>query len=594
MSQSVQPIIKIFTPPSSPPTMIGQDEWDSVDDFSVDSLHAEVSSTSTSQSTFIPSSPPEEINGDELPNDYDVPKNPSTELLQKMGVKKIYLTNSIWMLGIEYEFPEDCGSVNLPKFDRDEKARSSRASSFLNLVFGSSEEEEDYDDMSVHDLHHNDGPVQSHKIGKFRSCPQTTCGVDGQNLSVPHSTKVTPKVTISSSSTPNIVIQRLRSLSFSQKSPPPENKSYPDLLHSNIENRVNSGSSNSAYHRQAGKRFHSFSFDKISDSSDISQTDSKCSSAIKADNSKLSPPSNNHLQAQNSRRSSITSNFLRTFSISNQGIEPSNVIAHGVFSSKPKKPRRMTFSGIFSGKEKNKHGNSSRKLYPHAEIEGDLDSKFFGNESKLKYTSFEDIDNSRNQIAEVSYSEDILYSSGDSDDSDTNTRTEEVEPDALSGDNISVETVTRESIARREVKRFDLSRDSDNVKVVLDDNLQSQKTNLQANTNTWHERKLSDTGSVRSTGSFQSISTPTSLYKPDSLDPLSLNQKKLMDFYLDFQSRIFCCYRKDFLPIEPAFHTTDTEPEQYYSIHNIARTGIVFDKKIGDWFGPATVAHVLK
>ncbi|CAG8583004.1 19509_t:CDS:10, partial [Racocetra persica] len=663
MSQSVQPIIKIFTPPSSPPTMIGQEEWDSVDDFSVDSLHAEVSSTSTSQSTFIPSSPPEEITGDELPNDYDVPKNPSTELLQKMGhwfyntrlvqymksdersrVKKIYSTNSIWMLGIEYEFPEDCGSVNLPKFDRDEKARSSRASSFLNLVFGSSEEDEDYDDMSVHDLHHNDCPVQSHKIGKFRSCLQTTCGVDGQNLSVPHSTKVTPKVTISSSSTPNIVIQRLRSLSFSQKSPPPENKSYPDLLHSNIENRVNSGSSNSAYHRQAGKRFHSFSFDKTSDSSDISQTDSKSSSAIKTDNSKLSPPSNNHLQAPNSRRSSITSNFLRTFSISNQGIEPSNVIAHGVFSSKPKKPRRMTFSGIFSGKEKNKLGNSSRKLYPHAEIEGDLDSKFFGNESKLKYTSFEDIDNSRNQIAEVSYSEDILYSSGDSDDSDTNTRTEEVELDALSGDNISVETVTRESIARREIKRFDLSRDSDN-KGVLDDNLQSRKTNLQVNTNIWHERKLSDTGSVRSTGSFQSISTPTSLYKPDSLGPLSLNQKKLMDFYLDFQSRIFCCYRKDFLPIEPAFHTTDTgwgcmhrtgqsllaqgflwtllgrdwrlhnpqtesdtliyrkilrwfmdgpEPEQYYSIHNIARTGIVFDKKIGDWFGPATVAHVLK
>ena len=36
------------------------------------------------------------------------------------------------------------------------------------------------------------------------------------------------------------------------------------------------------------------------------------------------------------------------------------------------------------------------------------------------------------------------------------------------------------------------------------------------------------------------------------------------------------------------------EPEQYYSIHNIARAGISLDKKIGDWFGPATVAHALK
>ncbi|CAG8585866.1 2692_t:CDS:10 [Cetraspora pellucida] len=665
MSQSVQPTIKIFTPPSSPPTMTGQEEWDNVDDFSVDSLQAEVSSTSTSQSTFIPSSPPEEITGDELPNDYEVSKNSSTELLQKMGhwfyntrlvqymksdersrVKQIYSSNSIWMLGIEYKFPEDCGSFNLPKFDRDERARSSRTSSFLNLVFGSSEEEEDYDDMSIYDLHHNDDPVQSHKLSKSRSCPQTTFNVDSQNLSVPNSTKVTPKVTLTSSLTgPNMVIQRLRSLSFTPKSPPLENKSFPDLSYSNIENRVNSGSSNSVYHRQASKRFQSFSFDKKSDSSDISQMDSK-SSTIQTDNSKLSPPNNNHLQASNSRRSSITPNFLRNFSISNQGIEPSNVIAHGIFSSKPKKPRRMTFSGIFSGgKEKNKLGNSSRKLYPHAEIEGDLDSKFFGNESKLKYTSFEDIDNSRNQLAEISYSEDILYSSGDSDDSDTNTKTEEFEPDAHSGDNISVETVTRESIARREFNRFDLTKDADNVKNVLDDNLRSRKSNLHINTNIWHERKISDTGSVRSTGSFQSISTPTSLYKSDSLGPLSPNQKRLLDFYLDFQSRIFCCYRKDFLPIEPAFHTTDTgwgcmhrtgqsllaqgflwtllgrdwrlhnpqtdsdiliyrkilrwfmdgpESEQYYSIHNIARTGIVLDKKIGDWFGPATIAHVLK
>ncbi|CAG8490809.1 2126_t:CDS:10, partial [Dentiscutata heterogama] len=648
MSQPVQPIVKIFTPPSSPPTMTGQEEWDSVDDFSVDSLRAEVSSTSTAQSIFTPSSPPEEINGEELPNDCEVPKNSSTELLQKMGhwfyntklvqymksdersrVKQIYSTNSIWMLGIEYKFPEDCGTVNLPKFDND-KARSSRASSFLNLVFGSSEEDNDYDDTSANDRNHNDDSIQSHKLGKSRSFSQAVYGVDGQHLGVPHP-KATPRVTPNSSLTgPNIVIQRLRTLSFSQKSPP-ENKSFPDLSISNTENRVNSGSSNPVY-RQGGRRLHSFSFIKKSDSPDISQMDSKSSSIIQSDNSIISTPTNNHLQAPNPKRSSIIApNFLQKFSNSNQGVESSNLTAHGIFSSKPKKPRRMTFAGIFSGKEKNKLGNSSRKLYPHAEIESDVDSKFSGNESRLKYTSFEDIDNSRNQIAEISYPEDVIYSSGESDDGDINSRTDEVELDALSGDNVSVETVTRESILQKGIKYFNL--DNNNVKDFSDDNI--RQTNLQVNTDSLHKRKISDAGSVRSTSSFQSISTPTSLYKLDSFGSMSPNQKKLMDFYLDFQSRIFCCYRKDFLPIEPAFHTTDTgwgcmhrtgqsllaqgflctllgrdwrlhndqkesdkliyrKPEQYYSIHNIARTGIALDKKIGDWFGPATVAHVLK
>ncbi|KAF0539367.1 peptidase C54 [Gigaspora margarita] len=644
--------------------MTGQEEWDSVDDFSVDSLRAEVSSTSTVQSTFTPSSPPEEINGEELPSDCDVPKNSSTELLQKMGhwfyntrlvqymksdersrVKQIYSTNSIWMLGIEYKFPEDCGSVNLPKLD-NEKARSSRASSFLNLVFGSSEEDNDYDDTSTQDRHQNDDSIQSHKLGKSRSFSQAAYNVDGQHLAIPHS-KVTPRIAPNSSLTgPNIVIQRLRSLSFSQKSPPPETKSFPDSLRSNTENRVNSGSSNPVYHRQGGRRLNSFSFNKKSDSLDISQMDSKSSSIIQTDNSMISPPNtpNNQLQAPNPKRSSIIApNFLRNFSNSNQGVEPSNSTTQGVISSKSKKPRRMTFAGIFSGKEKNKLGNSSRKLYPHVELEGDLDSKFSGNESRLKYESLENIDNSRNQIPEVLYTEDVIYSSGESDGGDFNSRIEEVEPEALSGDNVSVETVTRESVSHKDIKYFDLN--NNNVKGASDDNMRSRQDDLQANTDVLHKRKISDAGSVRSTSSFQSISTPTSLYKPDSLGSLSPNQKKLMDFYLDFQSRIFCCYRKDFLPIEPAFHTTDTgwgcmhrtgqsllaqgflwsllgrdwrlhndqkesdkfiyrkilrwfmdgpEPEQYYSIHNIARTGIALDKKIGDWFGPATVAHVLK
>ncbi|CAG8484605.1 125_t:CDS:10 [Scutellospora calospora] len=583
--------------------MIGQEEWDSVDDFSVDSLRAEVSSTSTALSTFTPSSPPEEINADELPNDNEVPKNSSAEILQKMGlvqymktderagVKQIFSTNSIWMLGIEYKFPEDCGSVNLPKFDRGEKARSSRASSFLNLVFGSSEEDDDYDDLSVY----SDDHVHTHKLAKSRSFSQATSGVDSQQLGISQQKPSTNSSLMGQS----IVIRRLRSLSFSQKSPPPENTTFPELLQPNSEIRVNSGSLNPVYHRQGGKRNN-----------------------------------NNNSFSLNKKRSSIAPNFLRNL---NQGLEPLNFMSHSVFSSKPKKSRRKTFVGIFSGKEKNKLDTPTRKLYPHVEMDSDLDSKFSENESNLKYTSFEVIDNSRNQLSEVSYPEDIIYSSEESDGSDINIRIDDIEPDALSGDNISVETVTRESATQNDIKCFDLTKNA-NVKDVLNDNVLSQQTNL-------HERKISDAGSVRSISSFQSISNPTSLYRPDSLGSLSPNQSKLMDFYLDFQSRIFCCYRKDFLPIEPAFHTTDTgwgcmhrtgqsllaqgflltllgrewrlhnpqsdsntliyrkilrwfmdgpEPEQYYSIHNIARTGISLDKKIGDWFGPANVAHVLK
>ncbi|PKY14091.1 hypothetical protein RhiirB3_399817 [Rhizophagus irregularis] len=95
-NNNTTPSIKIFTPPSSPTTMAttttttttGQtEEWDSVDDFSVDSLPAEeTSSSSTNQSPFTPGSPPEEINGEEI-NEYDMPKNNSSaELLQKVGL----------------------------------------------------------------------------------------------------------------------------------------------------------------------------------------------------------------------------------------------------------------------------------------------------------------------------------------------------------------------------------------------------------------------------------------------------------------------------------------------------------------------------
>lgn len=36
------------------------------------------------------------------------------------------------------------------------------------------------------------------------------------------------------------------------------------------------------------------------------------------------------------------------------------------------------------------------------------------------------------------------------------------------------------------------------------------------------------------------------------------------------------------------------EPEREYSIHRIAKEGLALDKRIGEWFGPSTVAHVLR
>src|SRR5581483_8196230 len=67
----------------------------------------------------------------------------------------------------------------------------------------------------------------------------------------------------------------------------------------------------------------------------------------------------------------------------------------------------------------------------------------------------------------------------------------------------------------------------------------------------WSNKRVSETDSTSSMRA-------TSLYRLDSFGTLSPNQSKLFEFLLDFQSRIFCCYRKDFPPIEPAFHTTDT------------------------------------
>ncbi|KAF8930102.1 Cysteine protease atg4b [Haplosporangium gracile] len=129
---------------------------------------------------------------------------------------------------------------------------------------------------------------------------------------------------------------------------------------------------------------------------------------------------------------------------------------------------------------------------------------------------------------------------------------------------------------------------------------------------------------------------------------LTPEQATLSLFMMDFQSRLWFTYRKDLARIEPSFYTCDSgwgcmmrtgqsllaqafvqvlmgrewrvhhhdqpqptqrrqerhykeivswfvdEAERPYSIHRIAKQGLALDKRIGEWFGPSTVAHALK
>ncbi|KAF9970378.1 Cysteine protease atg4c [Actinomortierella ambigua] len=133
-----------------------------------------------------------------------------------------------------------------------------------------------------------------------------------------------------------------------------------------------------------------------------------------------------------------------------------------------------------------------------------------------------------------------------------------------------------------------------------------------------------------------------SQFKSGPLDQLTPNQVVLFNFMMDFQSKLWFTYRKDITRIEPSFYTSDAgwgcmmrtgqsllaqgflqallgrhwratvpqsestksvykmilswfidEPERPYSIQNIAKCGLVLDKRVGEWFGPATVAHAL-
>ncbi|KAF9299758.1 Cysteine protease atg4b [Mortierella antarctica] len=135
----------------------------------------------------------------------------------------------------------------------------------------------------------------------------------------------------------------------------------------------------------------------------------------------------------------------------------------------------------------------------------------------------------------------------------------------------------------------------------------------------------------------------STLAKPVYFDEPTPNQRILQRFMQDFQSRMWFTYRKDIARIEPSFYTSDAgwgcmmrtgqsllaeafvqiilgrgwrvtgahsadtsekyrtilnwfadEPDRYYSIHNIAKSGLALDKRVGDWFGPSTMAHALK
>ncbi|KAF9427439.1 Cysteine protease atg4b [Entomortierella beljakovae] len=140
-----------------------------------------------------------------------------------------------------------------------------------------------------------------------------------------------------------------------------------------------------------------------------------------------------------------------------------------------------------------------------------------------------------------------------------------------------------------------------------------------------------------------SLQRPPPAWSSVAFKSLSHEQKVLRKFLMDFQSRLWFTYRKDLARIEPSFYTCDSgwgcmmrtgqsllaqafvqvllgrewrahhtqtahnrrrygeilswfvdEPDRPYSIHRIAKAGLALDKRIGEWFGPSTVAHAMK
>ncbi|KAF9087746.1 Cysteine protease atg4b [Mortierella sp. AD031] len=146
-----------------------------------------------------------------------------------------------------------------------------------------------------------------------------------------------------------------------------------------------------------------------------------------------------------------------------------------------------------------------------------------------------------------------------------------------------------------------------------------------------------------SSSSRFSTSSHLSVERPVSIPLPSPNRATLARFMADFESRIWFTYRKDIARIEPSFYTSDAgwgcmmrtgqsllaqafvqimlgrdwradssaseescqkystllswfadEPDRYYGIHSIAKAGVALDKRVGEWFGPSTVAHALR
>jgi len=424
-------------------------------------------------------------------------------------------------------------------------------------MFGSSEEDEDYNDVpGIHERHHSDDFIRTHKLGKSRSFSQAPYENDSQQQQ--QQQQMSQKGKSNSPSGSPSVIKRLRSFSFSYKSPdqksPDQKSPTPESSPPKNESLI-----------MLRSRIRSLSSSKKQDLSDSLNYEASSSNLQKDMLSESQ--TNNSNQSPNTRRFSMGPSFLRSFSIGSnsssnhqESLSPNSQIQDNI-SPKSKKNRRMTFGARFSGREKNKYSSSlpSPRLYPHLETETDYDSKY-SHDSRLKRTSFGDIYVPRKN-REVIYPEDICFSSEDeSNSSDTISKPEEIE--ALSGDNNSVETVTRESMNSSDylgvsTSKNNLSKDID-VSKDVSSNLQNDRSMMSIQTDIWGSQKT-ETGSIRSSGSVRSLPpTPTSLYRPDSLGPLTHNQQKLLDFLLDFQSKIFCCYRKEFPPIEPSFHTTDT------------------------------------
>jgi len=265
-------------------------------------------------------------------------------------------------------------------------------------------------------------------------------------------------------------------------------------------------------------RLRSFSFSKKNESSpDLSQLNANGESSSKG----LSE-ANNYLHARR-----LSGHNLNRGSALTEPSSPTQPVSpHGIPWTKNKKPRRMSVASLFSLNRDKKNAASlpSPKLYPHIENEQDRNPKLPTGTRRASYAD------------DLLFPDDSRLSSGDSDTSDGTSRLGESDREESSVDGYSlgraIATASRDFVSAHRgslPSRGEYAMD---------------------------KRPKSEAGSLRSTKSAPPMAT--SLYYPESVGQLSSNQNTLMEFLYDFQSRIYCCYRKEFPPIEPAFHTSDT------------------------------------